>query len=237
MTTLTPAEQVQAELNKRELYLDYIDQNPHALTLQFLAEHNLPVFVRNIMRIPAVNILEVKTADGRKITLTVQDTTIPQELTNQAPASAIATAFHVIKALNDETIELVNPRQALEELKSPSAQRRLKKLGVSNLSKNSDAVLPDNFVPQRENLVHDGNQQKSYQNELANPPKRGAQVNDRMLVLIANYEDKKIDQDTLIDSILDASRSFVQSDWLHLKASVRDPEIQGLCDQQLSARN
>jgi hypothetical protein len=231
---LTAREQINIELQKREAYLDYLDDHPNELNLNFLATHNLPIFVRNIMRVRAVNILEAKTPDGRKITLHVHDTSLPQELTNRAAASVIASSYHVIKALADETIELVNPRQAVEELKSPSAIRRMSKIAVSPLSKNSDAHLPDNFVPQAENLAP-RNTPETAQNELANPSTSLEPASASLQAIVAKYQGKEIDAEELADTVADIARTLTMSDWLFLKSSVQDAEVQSMCNQQISA--
>lgn len=233
--TLTPREQINQELQKRDAYLDYLDEHPDRLTLNFLAQHDLPVFVRNIMRIRAVNILEAKSPDGRKITLMVHDTSLPQELTNRASASIIAASFHVIKALNDETIELVNPRQAMEELSTPSAKRRLSKIAVSPLSKNSDARLPENFVPQADELAPRRGTETA-QNEFANPSMALEPSSDTLKALVSKYDANETSAEELGDSVADIARTLVTNDWLFLKSRVQDAEIQAMCNQQISAK-
>lgn len=217
------------DLQKREELMQYLHANPRALTLDFLIEHNLPIYVKNNTRIGAEIVIDVKDPNTSKTTpIKILNTDIPLELTQSVAPKAL-DQMHFKRMLHQQTIVLVDPISAQEQLSTPAAQRKLVKLNMSRYAQGSTETISDSFTQKplnQDTNVVPGAPIQAHQ---------GGEVSDRLRALVVAYQEKTLSPEDFADSVSDNARTFTPRDWGWLVGEVpENTEIQLMCKQQLS---
>ena len=219
---------IEEDLQLRAKALEHLKKNPDDLSVKFLVRYGLPVFVRNNVKTNAVILIDFKLNDGRTKSFRVENTDIPQEISAFVPHDAIGKSFHLDQSIGNRTVVLVDPSQALEELKDPIKARKNEKLRASRYSKDSDEALPASLKsePAFETInLTPGRPEQTIS---------ASSVKDFLRALVLQHQEKTIDTEELIDKVTDNARSFTKTDWQFLKSEINDPRVIGLADQQLS---
>jgi hypothetical protein len=222
------ANNVEEDLAVRTKALAHLTGHPEDLTVKFLVRYGLPVFIRNNVKTNAVILIDFKLADGRTKSFRVENTDIPQEISAFVPHDAIGKSFHLDQSIGNRTVVLVDPTQALEELKDPIKARKHEKLRASRYSKDSDEALPASLKSEPAFETINLTPGKPEQTISA------SEVKDFLRALVLQHQENTINTEDFIDKVTDNARSFTRSDWQFLKSEISDPQVQGLANQQLS---
>jgi hypothetical protein len=230
--TETPAQRVATEMAMNAEFERYLDEHPEELSLKYLVDHNLPVFVKNNTRVErGVILVEVIDASGRKSVLRVDNTNIPIELSARMDNASLGKSFHLRKLLDDKMLVLVLPSVAQQELKTPEAQRKLARLSVSRFSKDSDAKIAPSYTKAAVTVDNDrivpGMQEQ---------PSTPMKTSNSLKAIVIQYQAGTIDGERFIDDISDNARTYTQADWEFLRTSFPDNEdVQTICANELNA--
>jgi hypothetical protein len=229
MNDLTAAQKVKQEIDLQNEFEKHLNSNPKELTLKYLVDHGLQVFVKSNTRVAAVILCEVQDQSGRKITINIDNTNIPIELTAKVDHASLGKSFHLRKLLDDRMIVLMNPAQARIELQDPIAQRKLARLSTSKFSKDSDERIPDSYnkkpVADTLNIVPGMPNQVVSTNQVSNSLKG----------LVVSMQEKTIDADTFFDKVTDNARTYSLADWQFLQSTFPNNEdIQMVCAREIS---
>lgn len=114
-------------INNRSQALEYLQQNPGMLSVEFLLENNLPVYVRNNTGNGSVLLFNMLDASGRRIPCRIEKTPLPFKLSDQFDTATLLQSPEFRNNIYKSLLVLVNPEQAEAEMKSPIAQAYLAK--------------------------------------------------------------------------------------------------------------
>jgi hypothetical protein len=217
-------------IEKRAEAAATLDRNPGLLSLDYLEQHDLPVFVRNNANINALitfDILNPKT--GRASPVEVPNTDIPLELTAGYTYEMLQGSPGFTKSLRNKTIRLVSPNEAAAILERPDVQRRMKKLETSKFSKDAEGQAPKSF---RVTPLIDANPVPGKPDQESQPQRDP--VNNHLQALVGEYEAKNLSAEDFEDKVADAARTYKAADWAWLASKVDLPGIQQMVTQQLA---
>lgn len=114
-------------LDNRRAALDHLRDNPLDLTIDFLKDNGLPVFVKNKSRAGQVLLLQMIDASGRRTSHRVEKTWIPQNLSDRYSYDTLMRCDDLKNMIFRQVIEILHPEDAVKQLNSPRAQEALKK--------------------------------------------------------------------------------------------------------------
>jgi hypothetical protein len=226
----TVAEKVHDALAERSEYEKHLQNHPEDLSLKYLADHQLPIFVRINTKVAAVVIVEAKDKSGKSVSKQIPNTDIPIELTSWLGHEELGSSFHLRKLLDDRILKLVEPSAAIAELRSPIAQRKMDKMKISRFSNDSDEKIPADLSikPLNENAnITPG--------APSQPITNVDTISPRLKGLVVRYQEKSMTSEDFIDEVTSNSRTFSHMDWTFLRNLFPDnSELQAICKQQLS---
>jgi hypothetical protein len=114
-------------MSDRRAALDHIRNNPHDLTLEFLRDNGLPVYVKNTIKSGQVILVTMLDAGGRRTSHRIEKTWIPQNLSERYAYDTIMRSDELKDLIFRRAVLLIHPEEAINALKSPRAQEVLKK--------------------------------------------------------------------------------------------------------------
>jgi len=109
---------------------DYPDQ----LTLEWLAEQNLPVYVRNITRPRGQLAINFPVGNGRTQVIKLLRTHLPIRLSDKLSYTTILESNDLRICWDKGVVDYVRPDVAWEELQDPGASEQIKRLRLSQFS-------------------------------------------------------------------------------------------------------
>lgn len=134
-------------LSNRSQALDYLRDNPHMLSVEFLLENNLPVYVRNNTGNGSVLLFNMLDASGRRIPCRIEKTPLPFKLSDQFDGQSLLSSPEFRSNLHKSLLTLVNPEQAEAELNSPIATAYRARQASRVAATSSNLVTPRSIDP------------------------------------------------------------------------------------------
>jgi len=221
---------ISAAIEKRAEAAKVLDANPGLLSLEFLAQHDLPVFIRNNANINALITFDVVSLKGgRAGSVEVPNTDIPTELTASYNYEQLMTSPGFLRSLRNKTIRLVAPNEAAAIMDRPDVQRRLAKLETSKFSKDSKDLPPKSF---KVTPLLNANPVPGMPEQDSKP--QTDPVNNHLQALVGEYEAKNLSAEDFEDKVADAARTYKVADWQWLAAKVDLQGIKLMAEQQIN---
>lgn len=118
------------------------DDYPQHLTLEWLKEKNLPIYVRNITRPRGQLTLNMPVEGGKIKGAKIHRTHLPIELSAKFSKESIIRCDDLRKCIVSEVVELVRPDHAIKELKEEGAFEEIKNLEISEFSARQGFTSP-----------------------------------------------------------------------------------------------
>ncbi len=112
----------------------YEHNYPERLTLEWLNDHKLPVFVRNTTRPRGQLTINMPTEGGRMKAARIKRLHLPQELSAQFSMDTILKSDDLRQCIVKGVVELVRPNVAVNELKAEGAAEELESTQLSQYS-------------------------------------------------------------------------------------------------------
>lgn len=221
---------VRSAIQKRADAAAALDRQPGLLTLEFLEQNDLPVFIRNNANVNALITFDiVSLKGGRAASVEVPNSDIPLELTASYGYEQLSMSPGFIKSLRNRTIKLISPNEAAKILENPDVQRRLRKLETSKFSKDSKDLPPKSF---KVTPLLNANPVPGMPEQDSTP--QTDPVNNHLQALVGEYEAKNLSAEDFEDKVADSARTYRAADWQWLVAKVDLPGIKLMADQQIS---
>ncbi len=177
-------------LTDRRSALDHLKNNKHDLTLDFLYENGLPVYVKNMIKTGSVLLCTME-ANGRRSSLRIEKTWIPQRIDSRYSGETLMRSDDLKDLLFRKVITLVHPEEAEKELALPSAQRALLKFK----SRFASDIATDRVTEETED---DGS------------------TTEKMKVLVNSIKTGKLSKEEGVVEVLDNFISFGEADFHYL---------------------
>lgn len=232
---------VTEKMEARNMALDFLDQNPSGLSYDFLVENQLPIYVKNNLKVPGKIVFTIKNNDGKYVKLEIANCSIPQRIDDLLTWSALSNAISLKDSLRQGIIILVNPRSAEKELESDYAKRKTAELQRSKFASLGGASNFSNLMST--NLsgakgIDEGLSTYAIKKmDVTNV--NASTATNKMEAIINRFLDGSRTEEDTITEIMDNSRIFESSDWHMLisKVSGKSAKIESLARQQLALLN
>lgn len=224
------------KMEARNMAMDFLAQNPSALSFDFILENQLPLYVRNNLKVPGKIIFTIKNGDGKYVKLEIANCSIPQRLDDLLTWGALSNAHSLKDSLRQGIIILCSPREAEEELKSDYAKKKtaeLQRSNFANINGSLSSIMASNLSGAKgieESL-------STYAiKRIDTTTVNASTATNKMEAIINRFMDGTRTEEDTITEILDNSRIFDSQDW-HLLVSrvgARSKKIASLAQQQLA---
>lgn len=224
------------KIEARNLAMDFLEQNPSSLSFDFLVENQLPMYVKNNLKVPGKIVFTIKNSDGKYVKLEIANCSIPQRLDDLLTWGALANAHSLKDSLRQGIILLCSPKDAERELQSDYAKRK-----TAELNRSKFANLGGSFNSMMETNVSGARGIDESLSTYAIKKMDVTAVNastatNKMEAIINRFLDGSRTEEDTITEVLDNSRIFAASDW-HLlisKVQSKSQSLVNLAKQQLA---
>lgn len=231
-----PRTEFEEKMVARTMALDFLDQNPSALSYDFLVENQLPIYVKNNLRVPGKIAFSVKNGDGRHVSIEIANTSIPQRLDDLLTWGALSNAHLVKDCLRQGTILLCSPRAAEKELQSDYAKSK-----SADLQRSKFAAMRGSFSQM---MSTNSSDMKGIEDSLSTyaiqrrdtTTVTASTATNKMEAIINRFLDGSRTEEATISEVMDNARIFDPSDWHMLISKVqgRSQKLVDLANQHLA---
>jgi hypothetical protein len=224
------------KIEARNLAIDFLEQNPSSLSFDFLVENQLPMYVKNNLKVPGKIVFTIKNSDGKYVKLEIANCSIPQRLDDLLTWGALANAHSLKDSLRQGIILLCSPKEAEKELQSDYAKRKTAELNRSkfaNLGGSFDSMMATNVSGAQG--IDDALSTYAIK-KMDVTAVNASTATNKMEAIINRFLDGSRTEEDTITEVLDNSRIFATSDW-HLlvsKAQSKSVRLVDLAKQQLA---
>lgn len=184
-----PSTKVSDWLRDRRAALDHIRVNKHDLTMEFLKENGLPVFVKNTVRTGQVLLVSIIDASGRRTSHRIEKTWIPQNLSDRYSYETLMRCDDLKDMIFRRAVVLVHPEDAIKELESPRAREVLKKFH----SRFAGEVPNEDSVPEK-----------------------SGEVTEKMKMLVHRINTGDLKGDDAVNEVINNFITFTASDFYYM---------------------
>lgn len=224
------------KMEARNMAMDFLAQNPSALSFDFILENQLPLYVRNNLKVPGKIIFTIKNGDGKYVKLEIANTSIPQRLDDLLTWGALSNAHSLKDSLRQGIIVLCSPREAEEELKSDYAKKKtaeLQRSNFANINGSLSSIMASNLSGAKG--IEEGLSTYAIK-RIDTTTVNASTATNKMEAIINRFMDGTRTEEDTITEILDNSRIFDSQDWHLLVSRVgsRSKKIAALAQQQLA---
>lgn len=193
----------QVRVEEEQQMKEFLKQNPKLLSLQFLCENRLPVYVRNNLSVQngqaSKLVFSIKVPGGESQPVEILHTHLPQLMTATIDHDTLFRGGKYLKeCLQNESLVLVNPLDAEAELSTPYAQKKM-----ATLHRSKFALASGQKVQEPVGLK---------KAEAADKAPMSASA-ARMRGYIGRFNEGNISAEDLEMSIMDDAMLFNKSDW------------------------
>jgi len=224
------------KIEARNLAIDFLEQNPSSLSFDFLVENQLPMYVKNNLKVPGKIVFTIKNSDGKYVKLEIANCSIPQRLDDLLTWGALANAHSLKDSLRQGIILLCSPKDAERELQSDYAKRK-----TAELNRSKFANLGGSFNSMMETNISGAQGIDDALSTYAIKKMDVTAVNastatNKMEAIVNRFLDGSHTEEDTITEVLDNSRIFAPSDW-HLlisKVQGKSQSLVNLAKQQLT---
>ncbi len=203
---IMPSSKVGTWKSDRAAALAHLRQYPLDLTLDFLAENSLPVYIKNTISNGSVILITLIDPSGRRSSHRVEKTWIPQVLSERYSYETLLRSDDLKDHIFKRSIILIHPEDAVKELQSERAQAVLRKFQSRFAGNAPQAVLT--------------------------PELSTKEVTERMKSLAHRIITGDLKDDDAITEILNNFVMFGQADFYYLYENFASkPEFRGMIDE------
>lgn len=225
----------------RTYAMDFLEQNPSSLSYDFLIENQLPIYVKNNLKVPGKIVFTIKNSDGKYVKLEIANCSIPQRIDDLLTWGALTNAHSLKDSLRQGIIVLVNPRAAERELQSDYAKRKTAELQRSKFASigngsNFSSMMSSNTSGAQG--IEEGLSTYAIKRiDVTNV--NASTATNKMEAIVNRFLDGTRTEEDTITEVLDNARIFESSDWHMLISRVgsKSARIAELARQQLSLIN
>lgn len=194
-------------LTDRRAALEHLKSNKHDLTLDFLYQNQLPVYVKNMIKTGSVLLCTMIEANGRRSSLRIEKTWIPQRIDSRYSGETLMRSDDLKDLIFRKVITLIHPEDAEKELALPSAQRALLKFK----SRFASDIATDRVTEENE---------------------ENTTTTEKMKVLVNSIKTGKLSQEEGVVEVLDNFISFGEADFHYLyEQFAGKPEFKELVEE------
>lgn len=205
-------------------------QYPKHLTLEWLKEHNKPLYVRNITR-PCGQIgVNFVQANGRAKTVKIPRTHLPVCLSNQLSWETILLSDDLRICIVKGVIDIVNPEEAERELASEPAIAETERLQLSEFS------AKQQFLSKRVREMENAENQKVDPNAAGLEP-LGIETNviqPRILSLVEKLLNQDISIKAALSELKTMERELRETDCSYIIANGPEGQIRNYAQKLLA---